>query len=140
MTCLSSFPNNKRNTFDREKSDPIDCYVLSKHTPSSSLVCRKKQCNNIIFLFIARFVAPSLIKMQIKSNTFRSALFLEDYFLSWFCLASGAGELSRIILKHCLLLVLRKLKQSLQSLNTLLFFSLSTLQFAVGFFEITFNC
>ena len=57
MTCVSSFPNSKRNGSDSKDSDPIDCCVLSMFTLSSLLVCRKKKCNNIIFLFIARFVA-----------------------------------------------------------------------------------
>lgn len=57
MTCVSSFPNSKRNGSDSEESDPIDCCVVSMHTPRSLLV----ECNNIIFLFITRFVALLLI-------------------------------------------------------------------------------
>lgn len=137
MTGVSSFPNSKRNRSDSEESDPIDWCVVSMHTPSSLLVYRK---NNVITSF--SFLLPDLLHFFLsrwRSNQILLSLIYISK-LARFCLASGTGELSRIILKHCLLLVLRKLKQSFQSLNTLLFFSLSTLQFAEGFFEITFNC
>lgn len=135
MTCVSSFPNSKRNRSDSQESDPIDCCVVSMHAPSSLLVYRT--CNVRTALSRRQVLRFSLSTWG-WSQILLSLVYLLK--LAWFCLASGIGELSRIILKCCLLLVLRKLKQSIQSPNTLLFFSLSTLQFAEGFFEITVNC
>ena len=137
MTCVYSFPNSEKNRCDSEESDPIDSCVVSMHTPSCLLVYRK---DNTITSF--SFLLPDLLhfllsRWRSKSNTFRSGYLLK---LALFSSASGTGELSRIILQRSLLLALRELKQSVQSLDTLLFYSLSTLQFAEGFSEITFNC
>lgn len=61
MTCVYSFPNSKRNRSDTEESDPIDCCVLSIHTPSSLLVYRK---NSVITSF--SFLLPDLLHFSLS--------------------------------------------------------------------------